>query len=129
MAFREAETEVSFVAPGHTGGGGIREFLAYLATVDPQTAPRRCFDSLEISDDYNVILTTRPRGSIPANLWACSYFIFIESKSDRGFMIATAVFVTLCRDASNRRGYGDFAEGAGPLNTLRSVFLMQPRGG
>ena len=34
-------------------------------------------DTLEISGDYNIILTTRPRGTIPANLWACSYFIFI----------------------------------------------------
>ncbi len=75
--FSQAETEVSFVAAGHAGGGGIREFLAYLATVDPHTAPS-VLDSLDVSDDYNVILTARPRGSIPSNLWASSYFIFIE---------------------------------------------------
>ena len=37
-------------------------------------------ESLQPSDDYNIILTTRPRGSIPTALWACSYFVFIGPK-------------------------------------------------
>ena len=74
--FAEANAELSFVAQGYHGGPEIRDFLAYLATVGPE-ASTSVLDSLEISGDYNVILTTRARGSIPANLWACSYFIFI----------------------------------------------------
>lgn len=78
--FNETGTEVSFVAQGHRTGGDIREFLTYLATVDPQASPSlldTMRDTLEISEDYNIILTTRPRATIPANLWACSYFIFV----------------------------------------------------
>lgn len=77
--FAEGNTEACFVAQGYRPGGDIREFLAYLATVDPQAAPS-LLDTLEITDDYNVILTTQPRGAIPANLEACSYVIFIESQ-------------------------------------------------
>ena len=75
----KANTEVSFVAQGYRAGADIREFLAYLATVNPQASPS-LLDSLEISEDYNIILTSRPRERIPANLWACSYFIFMGEK-------------------------------------------------
>jgi len=78
--FTEGNTEISFVAPGYNLGADIREFLGYLAAVDPQ-AGRSVLDTLEVSEDFNIILTTRPRGSIPASLWACSHFVFIESKS------------------------------------------------
>jgi hypothetical protein len=74
--FAEGNTEACFVAQGHRTGGDIHEFLAYLATVDPQVSPS-VLDTLEVSDDFNIILTTRLRGAIPAKLWACSYFIFI----------------------------------------------------
>jgi uncharacterized protein (DUF58 family) len=77
--FAEGETEACFLAQGHRMGGDIAQFLTYLATVDPQAGPS-LLDSLEISDDYNIILTSRLRGTIPANLWACSYFVFIGSK-------------------------------------------------
>ena len=78
--FAEGNTEACFVAQGHRTGGDIHEFLAYLATVDPQVSPS-VLDTLEVSEDFNIILTTRPRGAIPANLWACSYFVFIGDKS------------------------------------------------
>ena len=38
---------------------------------------RRLLDTLELSDDYNIILTTRPRGAIPASLLGLLLFIFI----------------------------------------------------
>ncbi|MGH9501288.1 MAG: DUF58 domain-containing protein [Terriglobales bacterium] len=78
--FNEGNAELSFVAPGCKAGADIHDFLGYLATVDPLAAPS-VLDSLEISGDYNVIFTTRPHGTIPANLWACSYFIFIGTQS------------------------------------------------
>jgi uncharacterized protein (DUF58 family) len=74
--FAEGNTELTFVAQGYNAGDGISDFLAYLATVSPGTWPS-VLDGLEISDDYNIILTTRARGTIPTNLWACSYLIFI----------------------------------------------------
>jgi uncharacterized protein (DUF58 family) len=78
--FAEANAELSFVAQGYRGGAEIYDFLEYLATVAPQAASS-VLDGLELSGDYNIILTTRPRGTIPANLWACSYFIFIGTQN------------------------------------------------
>jgi uncharacterized protein (DUF58 family) len=78
--FTEANAELSFVAQDYRGRAEIYDFLEYLATVAPQPAASR-LDGLEISGDYNLILTTRRRGTIPANLWACSYFIFIGTEN------------------------------------------------
>ena len=82
--FAEGDTEACFVAQGLRTGGDIREFLTYLATVEPLAAPSmldNVLETIEISDDYNIILTTRPRTAIPAHLQACSYFIFIGSRA------------------------------------------------
>jgi uncharacterized protein (DUF58 family) len=78
--FTEANAELSFVAQDYRGRAEIYDFLEYLATVAPQPAAS-LLDGLEISGDYNLILTTRRRGTIPANLWACSYFIFIGTEN------------------------------------------------
>ncbi|MGB9103349.1 MAG: DUF58 domain-containing protein, partial [Terriglobales bacterium] len=72
-------TDLSFAAPGYQGANDIYEFLRYLALVGPRPAaeaPKSVLDDLQVSDDYNVILTARPRGSIPTALWSCSYFLF-----------------------------------------------------
>jgi uncharacterized protein (DUF58 family) len=73
--FVEEDADVAFVAPNHSGSD-LYGFLRYLALVEPQTGTS-VVDTLIASDDYNVIFTTRPRGTIPTALWACSYFIFI----------------------------------------------------
>jgi uncharacterized protein (DUF58 family) len=79
--FAEENTEVSFVAQGYAGAAqDIYQFLAYLATIEPQATPS-VLEGLQISDDYNVILTTRPHGTIPTALWACSYFVFIGHRA------------------------------------------------
>ena len=78
--FAGEDTEVSFVAQQYQGGADVYQFLTYLATIEPQALPS-VVESLKISEDYNIILTTRPRGTVPTALWACSYFIFI---GDRG---------------------------------------------
>ena len=74
--FAEEPTELSFAAPGY-GGGDVYEFLRSLALVQP-SAGESVLDHLEVTDDYNVILTARPRGSIPTRLWTCSYFLFMN---------------------------------------------------
>jgi uncharacterized protein (DUF58 family) len=75
--FAGENTELSFAAPGYPGASDIYEFLRYLALVGlAEDAPRSVLDTLEVTDDYNVIFTARPRGSIPTALWACSYFLF-----------------------------------------------------
>lgn len=77
--FAESNADLSFVAQGYRGTAEIHDFLAYLATVGPQSSPS-ILDGLEVSGDYNVILTTRAHGSVPAHLWDCSYFVFIGAE-------------------------------------------------
>lgn len=77
--FAGENTELSFAAPGYDGGNDIHDFLRYLALVSPrrvEEAGKSIVDELHFSDDYNVILTARPRGSIPTALWSRSYFVF-----------------------------------------------------
>jgi len=77
--FAQENTDISFVSQGYNGGGDIYRFLAHLAVAQPQPL-LSVVESLQPSDDYNIILTTRPRGGIPTALWACSYFVFIGPK-------------------------------------------------
>jgi uncharacterized protein (DUF58 family) len=74
--FAGENTEISFVSQGYSGEPDIYRFLAHLAVAQPQPLPS-VVESLQPSEDYNIILTTRARGSIPTALWACSYFVFI----------------------------------------------------
>jgi uncharacterized protein (DUF58 family) len=77
--FAAENTDVSFVAPGYEGSPDIYRFLAYLAVVSPQILPS-VVESLQPSDQYNLILTPRPRGTVPTALWACSYFVFLGDR-------------------------------------------------
>jgi uncharacterized protein (DUF58 family) len=80
--FAGEDTDLSFAAPGYEGAPDIYEFLRYLALVQPNSGPS-AIDSLPMTDDYNVILTARPRGSIPTQLWNSSYFVFIDARGVR----------------------------------------------
>ena len=77
--FAGQNTEISFVSQGYGGEPDLYRFLAHLAVTQPQPLPS-VVESLQPSDDYNIILTTRPRGGIPTALWACSYFVFIDPR-------------------------------------------------
>jgi len=74
--FANEDAEVSFVAQGYEGKPDIYQFLAYLALVEPKP-DESVINQLPVSDVYNIVLTTRPRGSIPTALWNCSYMIFL----------------------------------------------------
>jgi uncharacterized protein (DUF58 family) len=74
--FAAGNTEMSYVSQGYSGESDVYRFLAHLAVLQPQPSPS-VVDGLQPSEDYNIILTTRPRGSIPTALWACSYFVFL----------------------------------------------------
>ena len=80
--FATEDTDLYFAAPGYRGAPDIYDFLAYLALVGPQEGDS-LLETLQVTDDYNVILTARPRGSIPTALWACSYFVFIENPAEQ----------------------------------------------
>jgi uncharacterized protein (DUF58 family) len=91
--FSLQNAEVSFVSPGQGRGTDLHEFLARLAVIEPQKdsyaqQPPQAdiFREIDLggTGEYNIILTARPRGSLPTALWNCSYFIFLEEVAPRG---------------------------------------------
>jgi uncharacterized protein (DUF58 family) len=77
--FAGQNADLSFASQGYDGGPDVYRFLTRLADLQPQTGPS-IIDSLAITDDYNIILTTRQRGTIPTAIWTCSYFFFMGKK-------------------------------------------------
>jgi len=92
--FSSQDAEVSFVVPGHGRGADLHEFLARLAVIEPEkdplAEPGLRAPALRIpredvlrgidpgsTGEYNIVLTARPRGSLPTTLWNCSYIVFI----------------------------------------------------
>jgi len=86
--FAGENAELSFASQDYQGGPNIYAFLAFLAVVEPQKSAS-VIEELPPSDEYNIILTTRPRGSIPTALWACSYFVFIGQAGGKHIVAAT----------------------------------------
>jgi uncharacterized protein (DUF58 family) len=86
--FSSQEAELSFLVPGHPRTRDLHEFLSWLAVIHPDGRSEADFDrdlmremKVGATDEYNVIVTARERGSVPAALWNSSYFIFAgESK-------------------------------------------------
>ena len=76
--FAGENSQLSFVAPGYQGGPDVYRFLTYLALVQP-SVEEPVLDKLPPSNDFDVILTARARGTIPTALWARGYVLFIES--------------------------------------------------
>jgi uncharacterized protein (DUF58 family) len=92
--FSSLAAEVSFVVPGHGRGIDLHEFLARLAVIEPlrdahsKSSPPagtpdippedilRTID-LDSAGEYNIVLTARPRGSVPTALWNSSYLVFL----------------------------------------------------
>jgi uncharacterized protein (DUF58 family) len=77
--FAGQNTQLSFLSQEYKGGQQIYEFLTYLAEIKPGTSPS-LIEDLSSSGDYNIILTTRSRGTIPTSLWTGSYFVFLEAE-------------------------------------------------
>jgi uncharacterized protein (DUF58 family) len=75
--FSRENTDISFVSQVYDGNPDLYAFLAHLAVIEPREA-ESVVEKLQITDDYNVILTTRPRKSFSTAIWASSYVVFIE---------------------------------------------------
>ena len=102
--FSSQDAEVSFVVPGHGRSADLHEFLAELAVIKPQKYPlpspelepgfqrdvlrEDLLQALDLGNtgEYNIVLTARPRGSLPTALWNCSYFVFLGG--DAGPVVA-----------------------------------------
>lgn len=83
--FSSHEAEVSFLLPGAPRNRDLHEFLAQLAVIKPfpekqeEGIPARdplC--QMNITDEYNIVVTTRQRGTVPTALWNSSYFVFVD---------------------------------------------------
>jgi len=76
--FAGEDAQLSFAAPGYASSAEVYDFLKYLAVVAPGSGAS-ILETLQVTDEYNIIFTARARGSIPTNFWTSSYFIFMES--------------------------------------------------
>src|ERR1700758_3791231 len=74
--FTNEDADVNFVAQGYKGDPDIYQFLSFLALVEPK-AEESVIEKLPVSGHYNIVLTTRRRGTIPTGLWNTSYMIFL----------------------------------------------------
>ena len=74
--FTNEDADVNFVAQGYKGDPDIYQFLSFLALVEPK-ADESVIEKLPVSGHYNIVLTTRRRGTIPTGLWNTSYMIFL----------------------------------------------------
>ena len=77
--FAAENADLSFAAQGYSGAPDVYHFLTHLSGLQPQPGSS-IVDELQITNDYNIILTTRARGTIPTALWACSYFVFMGTE-------------------------------------------------
>lgn len=100
--FSQENAEISFLLPGLPVSSDLHKFLAGLAVIEPassqiglqvdEKAGRRLLqcsgadmldqltigDQSDSSDQYYIVITARPRGTVPAALWNRSYFIFLD---------------------------------------------------
>ena len=77
--FADGSTEMRFAGPGYGRSTDIFDFLRYLALVQPSLDPS-VLETLETSNEYNLVITARPRGTIPTEIWNSSYILFVGKK-------------------------------------------------
>lgn len=75
--FSTEGSEVTFASQDYACSPDLYGFLEHLASIQAG-ARNSLVDEPNVFADYNLVLTTRPQGSIPTALWACSYFIFLD---------------------------------------------------
>jgi uncharacterized protein (DUF58 family) len=90
--FSHQEAEASFQSPGSPRTRDLHEFLAQLAVVKPLGGNSQghgaaneslakdplCEMNLDSSDEYNIVVSARQRGTVPTALWNSSYFVFVS---------------------------------------------------
>jgi uncharacterized protein (DUF58 family) len=84
--FRERKSQFSFRSVGietkpGPAGESIFTVLRFLATIQPISfdPEHQLIQDLAAAPDlFKIIVTSQPRGSIPASLWSSSYVVFLE---------------------------------------------------
>ncbi|MFB3922955.1 MAG: DUF58 domain-containing protein [Terriglobia bacterium] len=87
--FYEINAQLQFICDGFetsmTGAGEIiYPILEKLALVEPRIGPAASDQNLQswaasAARGFHIILTSRPRGSIPTHLWGTSYMVFMDA--------------------------------------------------
>lgn len=77
--FAGENISLSFMAPDYDGSNEALRFLKYLAVVQPGSK-QLTLGEIPVTSAYNLMFTGRVPGSIPAELWANSYVIFLGAK-------------------------------------------------
>jgi uncharacterized protein (DUF58 family) len=75
--FSATNTQLTFCARGYEGSTDVLDFLRFLALVQV-SEDKSLLPELKASSDYNVIITSQPRGGVPTELWATSYIVFMH---------------------------------------------------
>ena len=83
--FSNEEAEVSFLLAGSPRTRDLHEFLAALAIVKPRaegpdTTASDPLREINVTDEYNIVISARRRGSLPTRLWNASYFVFVGNR-------------------------------------------------
>lgn len=81
--FAQENVDLSFAGSDYSGAQRLDDFLRHLALIQPQRSDW-VLESMPVSTDFNVILTSRTPGSIPNPIWECSYVIYMEKAVDPG---------------------------------------------
>jgi len=77
MQFRTAEVETP-LAPADELIFAILRHLALVQPLPPDPDQRLMADLAALPDLFKIILTCKPRGTIPASVWSTSYVIFLD---------------------------------------------------
>jgi uncharacterized protein (DUF58 family) len=78
--FAQENVDLSFTGSNYDGSQRLDGFLRHLALIQPQPSDW-VLESMPVSTDFNIILTSRAPGSIPNAIWECSYVIYMEQKT------------------------------------------------
>jgi len=78
MQFRSDRTSTPMAPAGEIIYDVLRD-LAFAEAKTSDTGGELLKGLAEEQDLFKIIITSRPRGSIPTSLWTSSYFVFIQS--------------------------------------------------
>jgi uncharacterized protein (DUF58 family) len=87
--FYEIDAQMQFLSDGFESPMApsaeiIYPVLESLALIEPKIGPAASVDGLQsriasAARGFHIVITSRPRGSIPTNLWGSSYLVFVDS--------------------------------------------------
>lgn len=74
--FAQDNIDLAFAGSDYEEGQHLDDFLRHLALLEPRPTDW-VLETMPVSSDFNIIFTSRRPGSIPNNIWECSYVIYM----------------------------------------------------